>query len=64
VQEQIIPNVMCWSVRSVHDQDRLLDLGVAPDLITIAADMAWLLDPAEPAYGRKVTQRLGLGRPA
>jgi polysaccharide pyruvyl transferase WcaK-like protein len=61
VQEQIIPNVMCWSVRSVHDRDRLLDLGVAPELITVAADMAWLLDPADPAYGRKVTQRLGLG---
>ena len=61
VQEQIIPNVMCWSVRSVHDRDRLLDLGVAPELITVAADMAWLLDPADPAYGRKVTARLGLG---
>ncbi len=62
VQEQIIPNVVHWSVRSVHDQDRLLDLGVAPERITVAADMAWLLQPADTAHGASVIAARGLGK--
>lgn len=61
VMEQIVPNTLCWSVRSEHDRDRLLDFGVARETITVAADMAWLLEPADPAFGRDVATRLGLG---
>jgi len=61
MQEQIIPNTLCWSVRSKNDRERLLELGVADEDVAVAADMAWLLDPADPAYGREVFASLGLG---
>jgi polysaccharide pyruvyl transferase WcaK-like protein len=61
MKEQIIPNALGWSVRSAKDRDRLLDLGAAEDDVAVAADMAWLLDPVDAAYGREVFESLGLG---
>lgn len=54
VRRQIAPNVACWTVRSEYDRQRLLEMDVPGDRITVAADMAWLLKPASPDYGRKV----------
>lgn len=42
-----------WTVRSASDRQRLLDMDVPPDRITVAADMAWLLEPASRDFGRK-----------
>jgi polysaccharide pyruvyl transferase WcaK-like protein len=49
----IAPTVAYWTVRSASDHKRLLDMEVPPDRIRVAADMAWLLEPASPDYGRK-----------
>jgi polysaccharide pyruvyl transferase WcaK-like protein len=49
-----------WSVRSPRDQERLLALGVAPERITVAADLAWLLPPATTGYGERKLQLHGL----
>lgn len=43
--------VACWTVRSANDRDRLIGFGVPANKVTVAADMAWLLPPAEPGYG-------------
>jgi polysaccharide pyruvyl transferase WcaK-like protein len=60
MQEQIVPNALAWSVRSEKDRDRLLEVGVAEQDVAVAADMAWLLDPVDGAYGRQVFEKLGL----
>jgi polysaccharide pyruvyl transferase WcaK-like protein len=57
VTEFMADYVAHWSVRSIRDRERLLALGVAPDRVTAAADMAWLLPPAHTDFGH---QTLGL----
>ncbi len=52
VSDILAPQVDYWSVRSRRDQRRLLELGVAAERVTVAADMAWLLDRASPESGR------------
>lgn len=49
----IAPNVDYWTVRSESDRQRLINMDVPIDRITVAADMAWLLSPASPDFGRK-----------
>lgn len=49
----IAPTVAHWTVRSASDHQRLLDMDVPADRIMVAADMAWLLEPASRDFGRK-----------
>jgi polysaccharide pyruvyl transferase WcaK-like protein len=60
VTEVIAPYVAHWSVRSFRDRERLLALGVAPDRVTTAADMAWLLPPVSANFGRDTLHAHGL----
>jgi hypothetical protein len=39
---------------------RLIDYGVPSSRITVAADMAWLLDPASSEFGGALLQKLGV----
>jgi polysaccharide pyruvyl transferase WcaK-like protein len=60
VKEHIIPRVRHWSVRSTKDRDRLIQWGAAPAVVTVAADMAWLLAPVSDDSGRSLLSRWGL----
>jgi polysaccharide pyruvyl transferase WcaK-like protein len=59
VREEIVPRVQHWSVRSDRDQQRLVDCGVSPGDISVAADMAWLIEPVTGEFGRTCLQRWG-----
>jgi polysaccharide pyruvyl transferase WcaK-like protein len=61
VTELLAPYVAHWSVRSFRDRERLLALGVAPDRVTTAADMAWLLPPVAADFGQHTLRAQGLG---
>jgi polysaccharide pyruvyl transferase WcaK-like protein len=65
VREEIVPRVRHWSVRSRRDQQRLVENGVLPADITVAADMAWLIEAVTDEFGRRCLQRWGAepGRP-
>jgi polysaccharide pyruvyl transferase WcaK-like protein len=52
VAGEIAPRVGHWSVRSDHDRERLEQWGVAAEAITVAADMAWLIEPVTAEFGR------------
>jgi polysaccharide pyruvyl transferase WcaK-like protein len=60
VAETIADYVAHWSVRSSRDRDRLLALGVPPDRITVAADMAWLLPQVTAEFGRRTLHQHGI----
>lgn len=60
LSEKLAPRVHHWSVRSQRDKDRLTEYGVPADSITVAADMAWLLDPVSSSWGREYLLRLGI----
>jgi len=60
VADEIAPRAAHWSVRSDRDRRRLTDYGVPAQLITVAADMAWLIEAATPEFGRDHLQRLGV----
>lgn len=60
VAEEIAPRVQHWSVRCDRDCQRLTEYGVSPDLITVAADMAWLLEPATRDFGERHLHGWGL----
>lgn len=60
VAEEIAPRVRRWSVRCDRDRQRLTEYGVSPDRITVAADMAWLLQAATPEFGRDSLRRWGI----
>ena len=60
LSEILAPRVHHWSVRSQRDRDRLTEYGVPADSITVAADMAWLLDPVSSSWGREYLLRLGI----
>jgi polysaccharide pyruvyl transferase WcaK-like protein len=53
VGEQLGAQVRQWTVRSQHDYERLVEYGVPAERVQVAADMAWLLDPASPDWGRQ-----------
>ena len=61
VAEEIAPRVCHWSVRCDRDRQQLQECGVEPDAITVAADMAWLIEPAAKEFGRDHLHRLGVG---
>ena len=54
---EIAPRVQHWSVRCDHDRQRLEDYGVATEAITVAADMAWLIEPVTLDFGREQLRR-------
>jgi polysaccharide pyruvyl transferase WcaK-like protein len=58
VATEIAPRVRHWSVRCDRDRQRLVDYGVSPDVITVAADSAWLIEPVSIAFGRDYLRRL------
>jgi polysaccharide pyruvyl transferase WcaK-like protein len=53
VRRDIASAVAHWTVRSESDRQRLLEMGVPANRVTVAADMAWLLTPAPRDFGRK-----------
>ena len=53
VRERLGPRVGHWTVRSPQDHARLVDYGIPREQVTVTADMAWLLDPASPDWGRQ-----------
>jgi polysaccharide pyruvyl transferase WcaK-like protein len=61
MRDDIVPHVRHWSVRSHRDMQRLIECGAAPHAITVAADLAWLLDPPDPSFGRTRLREWGLG---
>ena len=54
----IAPNVLHWSVRCARDRERLVNYGVADERVTVAADMAWLLERASTAFGKEYLEKL------
>jgi len=46
IARELAPRVRHWSVRSAHDRDRLVSYGVDSARVTVAADLAWTLEPA------------------
>jgi polysaccharide pyruvyl transferase WcaK-like protein len=52
VAEVIAPRVRHWSVRCERDYDRLVEYGVPAGAITVAADMAWLIETSPDGFGR------------
>jgi len=58
--ETFAPVVLHWTVRSERDKERLLEYGVVEDRVTVAADLAWLLDAAGPDFGYELLARLGV----
>jgi polysaccharide pyruvyl transferase WcaK-like protein len=58
VSRILAPNVAAWSVRSDFDRDRLIGYGVAPENISVAADMAWLVEDAASDFGKEFLSRL------
>jgi polysaccharide pyruvyl transferase WcaK-like protein len=60
VADEIAPRVTHWSVRSERDRERLTEYGVPAPRMTVAADMAWLIDAASTEFGRSHLARLGV----
>ena len=60
MSEIIASRVDHWSVRSQRDKDRLMEWRVRAESITVAADMAWLLDPVRPSWGKEYLASLGV----
>lgn len=58
--DQIAPFVNHWAVRSERDRQRLLQLGIRNDSVTVAADLAWLLDPVRDESGSSLLASLGV----
>lgn len=62
VKNMIAPRVRHWSVRCERDKERLVSNGVSPDRVTVAADLAWLLEPVPGTFGVEYLARFGLRR--
>ncbi|MGH6952524.1 MAG: polysaccharide pyruvyl transferase family protein [Vitreimonas sp.] len=60
VRDVVSPRVRHWTVRSERDKDRLTDYGVPTERVTIAADLAWTLEPVTKGFGQEYLARLGL----
>jgi polysaccharide pyruvyl transferase WcaK-like protein len=60
VGEQLGAWTRQWTVRSQFDYERLVDYGVPAERIQVAADMAWLLNPASPDWGRQRLRDWGI----
>jgi polysaccharide pyruvyl transferase WcaK-like protein len=62
VEAEIAPRVDFWTVRSERDEARLREYGVPHDRVRVAADMAWLLEPASPEWARRQLDAWGIPR--
>ncbi|WP_428939604.1 polysaccharide pyruvyl transferase family protein [Fontivita pretiosa] len=60
VRHEIVPRARCWSVRSEHDRERLIEYGASPEAIMVAADLAWLIDPSAAHFGRGQLREWGI----
>lgn len=60
VGQQLGRHVGQWTVRSQRDSQRLIEWGVPQERVHVAADMAWLLEPASPEWGRKHLREWGV----
>lgn len=60
VSESLIPHVRHWTVRSNRDKERLIGYGADADSVTVAADLAWLLEPQSTEFGARYLKELGL----
>lgn len=58
--ERLAPIVRYWTVRSEPDEARLLEYGVAPERVRVAGDMAWLLAPVSPDWGKRQLNSWGV----
>jgi polysaccharide pyruvyl transferase WcaK-like protein len=54
VAKELAPRVQHWSVRSEHDRERLVAYGVPEARVTVAADLAWTLEPGRPEASEDV----------
>jgi polysaccharide pyruvyl transferase WcaK-like protein len=59
LSEVLAPRVCHWTVRSMRDRERLSEYGVPDERITVAADMAWMLDAVGREFGQKCLADLG-----
>jgi polysaccharide pyruvyl transferase WcaK-like protein len=59
-RNELSERITRWSVRGPESRERLLRYGVPPDRVTVAADLAWLIDPMDPGAAEARLQRLGL----
>lgn len=60
VRQDLAPRVRHWSVRCERDAQRLREYGVPAERVTVAADMAWLIPPADAEFGRRQLADWGL----
>jgi polysaccharide pyruvyl transferase WcaK-like protein len=60
VSDILAPSVQHWTVRCARDQKRLTDYGVAPERITVAADLAWTLAAVSEEFGKDRLRQWGL----
>lgn len=65
LKEEFAPRVRHWSVRSERGREKLLEYGVPSSLVSVAADMAWLIDPVSRDFGttRFTTWSIDSSRP-
>jgi polysaccharide pyruvyl transferase WcaK-like protein len=60
LSEVLAPRVCHWTVRSMRDRERLAQYGIPDQRITVAADMAWMLDPVPRDFGKRCLVDLGI----
>lgn len=58
--DRLAPHVRYWTVRCRRDEVRLLEYGVPPERVRVTADMAWLLEPVGPEWGREQLRSWGV----
>jgi polysaccharide pyruvyl transferase WcaK-like protein len=56
----IAPRVLHWSVRCERDKGRLTDYGVRAGNITVAADLAWMLDGETVTKGKEILRKVNV----
>jgi polysaccharide pyruvyl transferase WcaK-like protein len=60
VARRLAPHARHWTVRSERDRERLVEYGVPAERVSVAADLAWLLDPAPLAEGLTCLEQAGV----
>lgn len=60
IADRVAPIVRSWTVRSEPDEARLIEYGVPPERVRVAADMAWLLELVSPDWGRQQLRSWGV----
>ncbi len=60
IRDEFSACVQQWSARSTAGRNRLLEYGVPANRVLLAADLAWLIAPAGPAFGKQYLAKLGV----